>query len=98
MKPLFIPLKTKYFDAFAAGTKAVEYRRHGPRWNAETCQIGRPVVLSHGYGKRRRLQGVIVDFGTRWMSDPDWTECYGDPGMAACICISLTDAVSEHQS
>lgn len=90
MTPLFIPLKSQYFEAFKAGTKTVEYRKAGRRWNAETCQIGRPVVLSKGYGKRDRLTGAVVGFYTQWMSTPDWIDCYGNPGMAACICISVT--------
>ena len=30
-KPLFIPLKREYFEAFEAGTKDTEYRRHPPK-------------------------------------------------------------------
>jgi hypothetical protein len=58
-KPLFIPLKTEYFDAFAAGTKTDEYRRLDQRWNARTCAIGRRVK---GYGKAHRLTGTITGF------------------------------------
>jgi len=61
-RPLFIPLKTEWFDAFERGTKNIEYRPYGPRWNERTCAIGRPVVLSHGYGKRRRLRGTVAAF------------------------------------
>ncbi len=97
MKPLFIPLKTEYFEAFKAGTKTVEYRRAGKRWNEQTCAIGRPVTLSKGYGVRHRLSGVVVGFYTRWMATKDWLACYGAPGLAACICIGLTDAVADQQ-
>ena len=45
---LFIPLKTAYFEAFRAGTKTVEFRLYGPRWNERTCPVGRSVVLSKG--------------------------------------------------
>lgn len=48
-KPLFIPLKREFFQAFKAGEKVEEYRPEGPRWNARTCRVGRPVVLSLGY-------------------------------------------------
>jgi hypothetical protein len=58
-RALFVPLKGDYFDAFAEGTKTVEFRRYGPRWNERTCRVGREVVLSHGYGKARRLRGVV---------------------------------------
>ena len=62
-RPLFLPLKREYFDAFERGHKIVEYRKYGPRWNERTCVVGRAVTLSCGYGKARRLQGRIVWFG-----------------------------------
>lgn len=62
MTPLFIPLKSEYFEAFADGSKRAELRRYGKRWNEGTCQIGRPVVLSKGYGKAHRLTGNILRF------------------------------------
>lgn len=58
-KPLFVPLKTRYFRAFAAGTKTVEYRRWGARWNDASCFVGRPVVLSHGYSGARLTARVV---------------------------------------
>lgn len=61
-KPLFLPLKAKYFDAFARGEKTDELRKYGPRWNEQTCKPGRAVVLSRGYGKADRLRGVITGF------------------------------------
>lgn len=33
LKPLFIPLRAKYFLAFQDGKKTTEYREYGPRWN-----------------------------------------------------------------
>ncbi len=62
MKPLFIPLNTEYFDAFADGSKREELRRYGPRWNENTCTVGRDVVLSKGYGKKHRMGGRIWKF------------------------------------
>ena len=62
MKPLFIPLKTKYFNQFKDGTKTKELRRYGKRWNENTCSIGREVILSKGYGKHERLKKEIHDF------------------------------------
>lgn len=59
-KPLFIPLKTRYFRAFQAGTKTIEYRRAGPRWNETTCAVGRPVVLSHGGNSGARLSARVA--------------------------------------
>jgi len=59
MKPLFIPLKTEYYEAFADGSKREELRRYGQRWNEKTCAVGREVVLSKGYGKQHRMAGRI---------------------------------------
>jgi|SRR6185369_7112981 len=61
-KPLFIPLKTEYFEAFQNGTKSEELRLYGPRWNERTCALGREVILSKGYGKKSRLRGRICKF------------------------------------
>lgn len=91
-KPLFIPLRAEFFDAFAAGTKTTEYRRRGPRWNAETCRIGRRVVLSRGYGKAARLLGTVVGFhyDSSPSTLPGWVQCFGhQAGDAACITIAL---------
>lgn len=92
-KPLFIPLKTEFFEAFEKGTKTVEYRQYGPRWNEKTCFVGRAVTLSNGYGKKRRLQGVVKGFYTDssvHLND-DWIKCYGEgDAKAACIVIELT--------
>lgn len=61
-KPLFVPLKTEHFQAFACGDKDTEFRLHGARWNERTCFPGRPVVLSKGYGNHARLNGVVESF------------------------------------
>lgn len=60
-KPLFIPLKTEWFRQFEAGTKDTEYRAYGPRWNENTCRIGRKAIVSHGYSGKR-LERVVVGF------------------------------------
>jgi hypothetical protein len=89
-KPLFIPLKTEYFDAFASGVKSIEYRQFGPRWNEKTCLIRRPVVLSCGYGKGRRLYGVITAFEIKnWLEVEETRSIYCFPCMIACIHIKL---------
>jgi hypothetical protein len=62
MKPLFIPLCSRYYDLFVSGDKSHELRRYGPRWNEKVCAIGRPVTLSRGYGTKDRMSGVIVSF------------------------------------
>lgn len=92
MKPLFIPLKTEFYEAFRDGSKTVEYRRYGPRWNERTCERGRPVVLSKGYGKRHRMQGTIVGFmvSNHPTTSEAWIKCYGTSGdLAACIRIAV---------
>lgn len=92
MKPLFIPLKRKFFLAFEDGTKVDEWRIHGPRWNVKTCPDGRPVVLSLGYGKSRRLTGTI-SFTTIVKRPSDlvqgWAECYPDKPEAEAIRIRI---------
>jgi len=92
LKPLFIPLKTQFYNAFCDGSKTIEFRKYGPRWNENTCRVGRRVTISKGYGKQSRRHGVIVGFSRNQMATPDWLACYGEPGEAACIEIKL-DAV-----
>lgn len=60
-KPLFIPLKTEWFREFEAGTKDTEYRAYGPRWNENTCRVGRAATISHGYNGKR-LSRVVACF------------------------------------
>lgn len=60
-KPLFIPLRAQWFIMFEVGTKDTEYRAYGPRWNENTCYVGRKATLSYGYSGRRmerRVTGV----------------------------------------
>ena len=89
-KSLFIPLKTLYYEQFAAGAKTIEYRKYGPRWNERVCKVGRPVTLSKGYGKRHRLNGVITAFcKSRGISTSmAWIDCYG-PGECDVACITI---------
>lgn len=99
MKPLFIPLKTAYFEAFEAGTKDTEFRPYGPRWNERTCAIERKVVLSHGYGKQRRLHGVVIGFerSAEPTKTEAWRDCYGDRGGDAA-CIRVRQLIAPAQS
>jgi hypothetical protein len=62
MKPLFVPLRIEYYEAFARGEKHSELRLYGPRWNERTCVPGRRVILSKGYGKENRMNAVIWQF------------------------------------
>lgn len=62
-KPLFIPLRTQWFREFEAGTKDTEYRAYGPRWNEQTCRVGRSATLSHGYSGARLVR-IVTAFYT----------------------------------
>lgn len=62
-RPLFVPLRKEWFEAFRRGEKTEEWRRYGPQWNERVCWIGRPVLLSLGY-RSLRLLGTIVSFRT----------------------------------
>lgn len=69
-KALFIPLCTKWFRQFEAGTKDTEYRAYGPRWNERTCRVGREAVLSHGYSGKRLRRTVTGFKKIRWALAP----------------------------
>jgi hypothetical protein len=85
--PLFIPLRTAFFDAFAAGRKSV--RRYGPRWNDRTCVVGRSVIVNKGYSGPR-LDGHVCDVFTRRTGNAEWKSCNGDTaGPVACIVIAI---------
>jgi hypothetical protein len=71
MKALFIPLNTEPYEAFKAGSKTIEWRIYGARWNERTCTPGRPVILSKGYGKKHRLAGVVEGLSWYPITDPD---------------------------
>lgn len=58
-EPLFIALRTEWFRMFEAGTKNIEYRAYGKRWNEHTCFVGRAATLSHGYSGARIEKRVI---------------------------------------
>jgi len=62
VKPLFIPLKTEYYEAFKSGLKQDELRLYGKRFNEKTCHIDREIILSKGYGKHERMKGRIWKF------------------------------------
>lgn len=87
LTPLFIPLKKEFFEAFERGEKTAEYRLFGPKWNGETCKKYRRVILSFGYGKKRRLRGVIIGFDVSVTPDllPGWVACYGKGRALAAI-------------
>ena len=88
VRPLFIPLRRQWFEAFAKGSKGIEWRRYGPRWNERTCLIGRPVTLALGY-TRTRLYGKVVSFAIAPAELPGAAEIYGEGTVCALIGIKL---------
>ena len=91
-KPLFIPLKREFFEAFANGTKTEEIRVFGKTWSEKNCRIGRPVVLSLGYGTKRRLSGHVAGFRVSFTETltEAWQKCYPTKiALAACIHIHI---------
>lgn len=97
-KPLFIPLMAEHYTDFAQGRKTHEFRRYGPRWNETTCPVGRPAILSKGYGKQFRMKGEINHFSRRHastLSPKDRQAVKGVYGTTdiniACIGITITE-------
>jgi hypothetical protein len=88
-RPLFVPLKREWFEAFARGDKTDEWRRHGPRWNQGTCWAGREVILSLGYSTPHRLSARIASVALRYPSDGPGVELFG--AGTQCIVLSLVD-------
>lgn len=82
MKPLFIPLMTKYFLDFKLGLKDTEFRKYGRGFTEKTCMPGREVILSKGYSGER-LRGKIKSFAIKTMD----TEVYGKAQKIICIRI-----------
>jgi hypothetical protein len=80
MKPFFIPLHTEHFEAFKNGSKTIEFRIYGARWNERTCTVGRVVTLSKGYGKKHRISGVVEGFDWYPINDPahDFNRVFGE--------------------
>jgi len=93
MKPLFVPLKAEYFDQFESGNKSWEHRKIGPRWNHSTVFIGREVTLSYGYGKKKRMTGVIVAVRVKFNKSKAFVSCYGKPDHCISFKINLTGKV-----
>lgn len=85
-KPLFIPLRTYWFNEFASGDKDTEYRAYGPRWNERTCRVGREAVISHGYSGARINRRVAAFLKlTRAESPPSALEIYPNAEFIAAI-------------
>lgn len=72
-KPLFVPLARQWYRAFAEGRKRIEFRPAGivvgrdgversSPWNARTCRLGRPALLSNGYHVAGRIPAVIESY------------------------------------
>jgi hypothetical protein len=90
-RPLFIVLRRQWFDAFSSGSKTDEWRLYGPRWNEDTCRIGRRVVLSLGY-TQTRLYGAVIGFRVR-KATIGTAKIYGEGAICAVIKIRLDSAM-----
>lgn len=83
-RPLFIPLKTAYYNAFKQRFKTHEIRLASVRWNRKTCFVGRAVTLSKGYGTQDRMRGEVssVDIFPAYELPEDelrdFIDCYGE--------------------
>lgn len=88
-RPLFIPLRAKWYEAFERGERYTEWRAYGPRWNAHTCRKGRLAVLSYGYGRARRMTMKVVRFERveRGKAPPEAREIYPDAQYFAAISL-----------
>lgn len=91
--PLFIPLKTEYYNAFLDGSKVDEYRLYGKRWNEKVCVPGRRVTISKGYGKLNRRSGEILFFSKDTFDNmPAWLQkdifnCYGEAAKGKTLAV-----------
>jgi hypothetical protein len=90
---LLIVRKT-YWLEFRAGTKSVEYRRYGPRFNERVFRIDR--LLAIGYARDRRsprLLASVASFATRPVAElPEMLDIYPDmkpDGLIAEIGLAL---------
>ena len=67
VKPVYLPVKRKWFELYAKGEKTVELRRMGTRITAQITRygleasIGREVRIRLGYRGREELRGIIRD-------------------------------------
>ena len=79
MKPIFIPLKRQYFEAFRSGRKRIEYRKVGGQFTEANCSPGREVTLSLGYGTRNRFRGTVLRSWVKHHDRPtgEIADCYG---------------------
>lgn len=79
MKPIFIPLKREYYNAFKSGHKQIEYRRVGGQFTKANCTPGREVTLSLGYGSRNRIKGTVLRSWIEHHEHPTGpiADCYG---------------------
>jgi hypothetical protein len=63
-KPAVLVVKRVYWNAFADGTKTIEYRRHRGLFTAKTFRPGRDVLIYYHYWFDRypSLNAMVLDF------------------------------------
>lgn len=88
--PLFVPLRAEHFRAFAAGTKTIEWRKFGKRFNDRTLWLKRPVTLSNGYsGDRLFGKIILLQFAPAEEVGPDALAIYKRRDLLVGIHIKL---------
>ena len=93
MKPAFLPLNTEFYNAFKAGLKVDEYRLKIGRFREKNFLPGRRIILSKGYGKKDRIEGVIetcfvINLDELPEKDQkDVLACYGDKAIGHKILV-----------
>jgi len=64
LERLFVPLNSRFYEAFADETKSWELRGVNDQFNPETVTVGRTVELRRGYATDDSLWGTITDVKT----------------------------------
>lgn len=77
--PMYLVLKREYFDAFAEGSKSIEYRRYGGQFTERVYFVGRRVVLATRYDRRALVMPArVTTFRIEpAIKHPDMIEFYG---------------------
>jgi hypothetical protein len=93
-KPVFMPLKKEWFEAFARGEKTEEWRLPGRLYNERTCTPGREIILNLGYkaktipGVRLRARIARVEFRK---PSRETADALGAADGVDCMVLCLTD-------
>jgi hypothetical protein len=81
MTPIpLIAVRRGYYEAFRAGSKTIEYRRHKPPFTARVFYPGRRVRIRCGYGRAYpELPATVTRFETKPLAEvPEMEGFYAD--------------------